>query len=85
MGASNFKIIQMILLQAIVVGFLGYGIGFGLAALFGVSSKNGELAFYTPWHLLPITGGAVILICVLASLLCVRKVMVLEPAIVFRG
>ena len=85
MSASNFKIIQMILLQAIVVGFLGYGIGFGLAALFGVSSKNGELAFYTPWHLLPITGGAVILICVLASLLCVRKVMVLEPAIVFRG
>ena len=85
MGASNFKIIQMILLQAIVVGFLGYGIGVGLAALFWVSSKNGELAFYTPWHLLPITGGAVILICVLASLLCVRKVMVLEPAIVFRG
>ena len=85
MGASNFKIIQMILLQAIVVGFLGYGIGVGLAALFGVTSKNGELAFYTPWHLLPITGGAVILICVLASLLCVRKVMVLEPAIVFRG
>lgn len=85
MSASNFKIIQMILLQAIVVGFLGYGIGVGLAALFWVSSKNGELAFYTPWHLLPITGGAVILICVLASLLCVRKVMVLEPAIVFRG
>ena len=85
MGASNFKIVQMILLQALVVGLLGYGIGVGLATFFGVMSKNGELAFYTPMILLPITGGAVVLICVLASLLSVLKVMVLEPAVVFRG
>ena len=85
MGATNGMIIQMILLQALVVGLLGYGIGVGLAAIFGISSKNGELAFYTPWQLLPITGVAVVLICILASLLSVRKVMVLEPAVVFRG
>ena len=35
MGATNGRIVQMILLQAMVVGFLGYGIGVGLAALFG--------------------------------------------------
>ncbi len=85
MGASNGRIIGMILLQATVVGLLGYGIGVGLAALFGVMSKGGELAFYTPRILLPITGVAVVLICILASLLSVRKVMVLEPAVVFRG
>ena len=85
MGATNGKIIGMILLQAAVVGLLGYGIGLGLATLFGISSQGGELAFFTPWWLLPITGAAVILICVLASLLSVRKVMVLEPAVVFRG
>jgi putative ABC transport system permease protein len=85
MGATNGRIIQMILLQALIVGLLGYGIGVGLASLFGVLSKDGELAFFTPWQLLPITGGAVVLICVLASLLSVRKVMVLEPAVVFRG
>ena len=85
MGASNLRIVQMILLQALVVGFLGYGIGVGLATWFGVASGNGELAFYTPWQLLPITAGAVVMICVLASLVSVRKVIVLEPAVVFRG
>lgn len=85
MGATNGRIVQMIMLQALVVGLLGYGLGIGLAALFGQSTKGGELAFYTPWLLLPITGGAIVLICMLSSLLCVRRVMVLEPAIVFRG
>jgi putative ABC transport system permease protein len=85
MGATNGRIVLMILLQATVVGLLGYGVGVGLAAFFGVMSKGGELAFYTPWQLLPITGGAVVLICILASLLSVRRVMVLEPAVVFRG
>ena len=85
MGATNFMITRMIMLQATVVGFLGYGIGTGLAALFGMMTKGGELAYYTPWHLLPITAVAVVAICVLASLVCIRKVMVLEPAVVFRG
>ena len=85
MGASNGRIVLMIMLQALVVGLLGYGIGLGLATLFGQSTKGGELAFYTPWQLLPITGCAVIMICILASLVSVRKVIVLEPAVVFRG
>lgn len=85
MGATNLRIIGMILLQAAVVGVLGYGMGVGLAALFGWSSSGGELAFYTPWQLLPITAGAIVIICVLSSVLSVRRVVVLEPAVVFRG
>ena len=85
MGATNFMIVRMIMRQATVVGFLGYGIGTGLAALFGERTKGGELAFYTPWQLLPITAASVVMICVVASLICIRKVIVLEPAVVFRG
>ncbi len=85
MGATNFMIVKMIMLQATVVGFLGYGIGTGLAVLFGERTKGGELAFYTPWQLLPITAVAVVMICIVASLICIRKVIVLEPAVVFRG
>ena len=85
MGATNFMIVKMIMLQATVVGFLGYGIGTGLAAFFGERTKGGELAFYTPWQLLPITAVAVVMICIVASLICIRKVIVLEPAVVFRG
>ena len=50
-----------------------------------MASAGGELAFYTPWQLLPITGGAIVLICVLSSILSIRRVIVLEPAVVFRG
>ena len=75
MGATNFMIVRMIILQAMVVGLLGYGIGTGLASLFGRMVQGKELAYYTPWHLLPITAGAVVSICVLARLVCIRKVV----------
>jgi putative ABC transport system permease protein len=85
MGATNVRIVSMILLQATVVGMLGYGMGVGGAALFGWRIRGTELAFFTWWPILPITAGAVILICILSSLISIRRVIVLEPAIVFRG
>ncbi len=91
MGASNLRIVAMILLQAAVAGVLGYGIGVGLSTLFGLKVATGwqgqptELAFFTPWQLLPTAAVAIILICVLASLLSVQRVIRLEPAIVFRS
>jgi putative ABC transport system permease protein len=85
MGATNGRIVAMIVLQAAVVGVLGYGMGVGLAALFGAVTAGSELAYYTPGLLLPLTAVAVILICILSSLLSVRRVIVLEPAAVFRG
>ncbi|HEY1067023.1 MAG TPA: ABC transporter permease, partial [Pirellulales bacterium] len=86
MGVTNLQLMRMILLQAFVVALMGYGLGVGLAALFGEANKNNEtLAFYMPWQVLAVTGGAVFLICILSSLLSIRRVLVLEPAIVFRG
>jgi putative ABC transport system permease protein len=84
MGATNLRIVGMILLQATVVGLLGYGIGIGLAAWFGYAVRGTELAFFTWWPILPITAGAIVLICVLSSLFSVQRVIRLEPAIVFR-
>jgi putative ABC transport system permease protein len=86
MGVTNTRIIGMILLQSLVVSVLGYSLGVGMAALFGELNKhNTTLAFFMPWQILAITGGAVVLIGIFSSLLSVRRVMVLEPAIVFRG
>ena len=67
------------------VGVIGYGLGVGLASLFGFVSRNSELAFLLPWQLLAITAAAITLICMASSLLSIHKVMKLEPAIVFRG
>ena len=87
MGVGNLKIVGMVLLQAGLVGFLGYGLGVGGATLFGMANRgaNSELAFYTHWYLLVLDATAISVICVLASLLSILKVVLLEPAIVFRG
>src|SRR5215211_1713946 len=85
MGATNLRIVGMIMLQALVVGLLGYGLGVGLAAAFGLMSAGTELSYFTHWMILPITATAIVLICLLASILSVRRVIVLEPAVVFRG
>jgi putative ABC transport system permease protein len=87
MGLSNGRIIGMILLQALTVGFIGYGIGMGLAAIFFESTSHvTHLAgLHIYWQVLTGVGVAVLVIVVLASLLSIRRVLVLEPAIVFRG
>jgi putative ABC transport system permease protein len=43
------------------------------------------LGFELPWQVAAGTAGAVFVIIIIASLASVRKVMVLDPAIVFRG
>jgi putative ABC transport system permease protein len=85
MGASNFVLLKMIFLQAIIVGCIGYGAGTGVASLFYYLSKNSELAFRLTWQILAITGCAVTFTCLVAALLSMLKVFFLEPAIVFKG
>jgi putative ABC transport system permease protein len=86
MGTSNLRIVGMVMLQALQVGTIGYGLGVGGAALFGWFTKyNSKLAFLMPWQILVITAVAVVVIILLSSLLSVRKVLVVEPAIVFKG
>jgi putative ABC transport system permease protein len=86
MGTSNWRITLMVLLQGMQVGLLGYCLGLGGAAGFGYMAQfNAKLAFYMPWQVLLISGVAVLLIVILASLLCIVKVLRVEPAIVFKG
>lgn len=84
MGAGNRQLLQMIFLQASLVGVIGYGIGVGIACLFGFLTRNSELSFLLPWWLLVGTAFAVMVICLAASALSLLKVLRLEPAIVFK-
>jgi len=85
LGTGNWTLLRMILVQALSVGLIGYGLGVGGAAFFGKTIENSDLAFYLPWQLLAVTGVAVLAIVIIASLLSIRKVLTLEPAIVFKG
>jgi putative ABC transport system permease protein len=85
MGTSNWTLLRMILLQAVLVGSLGYGLGVGLTAVFGFAMRHTILAFKFPWQLLLFSGAGVSLICVFAAIISILKVIRLEPAIVFKG
>ena len=85
MGAGDALLVWLIMLQALTTGVLGYGLGVGLTAMFGNSVKNAPIAFMLTWQLLVIAFCAVIIICMLASLLSSRKVIKLEPGVVFKG
>ena len=86
MGASNGLLARMLLLQAFTVGLIGYGLGVGLTAVFGLTvAKSGQPPFLLPYQLPLFTLVVILLICSFAALLAIRKVVTIEPAIVFRG
>jgi putative ABC transport system permease protein len=84
MGADNRLVLKMIALQALLVGGIGYGLGVGLASLFGFLTRNTELSFRLPWWLMVGNLAAVIVICAISSMFSVWKVLKLEPAVVFK-
>ncbi|MBI1190807.1 MAG: FtsX-like permease family protein [Tepidisphaera sp.] len=85
MGASDNRLLSMIIVQSMSVATIGFGLGVGLASLFGASTRNSPLAFRMPWQLLMLSGMAVAIICTLSAMLSMRKVISLEPAVVFKG
>jgi len=84
MGAGNGMILKMIGMQAALVGGIGYGLGVGIASLFGFLTRNTELSFRLPWWLMVGNAGAIVIICGIASIFSVWKVLKLEPAVVFK-
>jgi putative ABC transport system permease protein len=87
MGVNNRRLIGVILVQALTVGGVGFSLGVGLTALFFERTNQiTHLAgLYMRWQAVAGVGVAVIVIVSLASVLSLRRVLYLEPAIVFRG
>ncbi len=86
-GATNQQIAGMVLLQAAVVGAIGYGLGIGLCAAFFRLTKDVPAleGFYLRTEVLAGVGGVVAAIIIIASLGSLMKVFRVDPAIVFRG
>lgn len=86
-GVTNWRLTRMVLLQAITVGAIGFSIGTGMAALFFEITlhKIATRGLVLWWQSVVLTGGCIVLVIIIASLLSIRRVVVLEPAEVFRG
>lgn len=86
-GVTNRRLVGMILLQAVVVGFIGYSAGTGLAVGFFevTAQKIATRGIILPWQSVAGVGVLMFAVVLAASLLSIRRVIVLEPATVFRG
>ncbi len=85
MGAGNLLLLRMVVLQALLVGLLAYGLGVGLASAFGYAMRNTELAFRLLPQQLYTTGVVVLTVCALSAAVSMIKVVRLEPAVVFKN
>src|SRR5262245_12521587 len=86
-GVTNRRLTGMVLLQAFTVGGIGFSLGTGMAATFYAITLR-QLAtrgIVLMWQNVALTGVAILFVVIIASLLSIRRVVVLEPAVVFRG
>ncbi len=88
MGVSDRQLAAMIATQAGAVGVVGYLTGLGLAAsffLFAAAQVPTFRGFYLPWQVAAAVGGLVAVIMTAAAAASLRRVLGIDPALVFRG
>lgn len=89
MGLTNGRLIGMVVLQAAVVGAVGYAIGLGLTSVFFETATSSPTSFfrgfYLPWQVALGVGLLASVIMLLSAVISLRRVLVVDPAIVFRG
>ncbi len=86
-GVTNRRLTGMVLLQAFTVGAIGFSIGTGMAATFFEITlhKLATRGIILMWENVVLTAVCIFVVVIIASLLSIRRVLVLEPAAVFRG
>ena len=86
-GVTNKRLVRMIVLQALTVAAIGYSIGSGIAKVFfSITLHNDPTrGLVLLWQNMAGVAVAMFVVVLLASFLSIRRVLVLEPAIVFRG
>ena len=86
MGASTFLLCRMLLLQAFCAGFIGYGIGLGVAGGFGfLTSQAAQFPYYMPYQIPLFVFVLILLICAFSAFIGIRKISQLDAAEVFRA
>jgi putative ABC transport system permease protein len=85
MGATNGRLFRLTLMQASLVGVIGYGIGILGTLAFFEAFKGTDLDFTVYWQILALTAIAIGVVIVVATFVSIRRVLSIEPATVFRA
>ena len=75
MGASNAMVVRMVVIQILVAGFIGYGLGLGCAACTGLAFGSIGMAFKMVWQIPVIGAVAILLCCLVAGWISIRRVL----------
>ncbi|OJU80044.1 MAG: hypothetical protein BGO10_00910 [Chlamydia sp. 32-24] len=78
-GGTRKMILQMITLQAVLVGIIGFCLGTAATILWGFAIEDTTLAFMFPWQLLLFCAFIIFTICLSTAILSVRKVINADP------
>lgn len=85
MGAKNSAIVRVILYQALLSALVGFVIGGGLSIAARAAMTAANLIVALSPGLFAATALLTVVMCVVAALLSILKVLRLDPASVFRG
>jgi len=84
LGARKTDIFIIVLSQAVIIAAIGIFIGFFLLALFLSATYESPLPSYLPGDIAPMLALGTLALCIMGSLLAMRKAISVEPASVFR-
>jgi putative ABC transport system permease protein len=84
MGAPASYLYGIILRQAAIAAAGGFGLGISIALFLVRGSQEGSAVILMPWELAAILGGATFVMCALAALISIRRVMKIDPVSVFK-
>jgi putative ABC transport system permease protein len=86
-GVTNGQVLSMVVFQSLYVGFLGYGLGIGGTAFFLYlgQSTPALIGFKMLWEVIAGSAALIAVIVIGSALVSVRRVLVMDPAVVFRG
>ena len=86
MGMSNFRLSMMLIVQALTVGIIGFGLGLLATSGFAMGAiEKGQPPFFMPWQIPVAAFCAIQVICLLAALMGIIRLSLYEPAMVFRA
>jgi putative ABC transport system permease protein len=85
MGASNLYLYRVILEQALISAVMGYVLAIIVGWLVVRASEGSEITILLPPEMMAGTLALALLMCVLASVISIRKATTIDPALVFKN
>jgi putative ABC transport system permease protein len=84
LGARRKDVLFIVFLQSMYIALVGILVGYSLLSFFLISTKGSSLPSYMPWWLAITLIISTLFLCILASVVAMRRAIRIEPASAFR-